>query len=409
LFFVKTNAQINLTANLVAWITFDNPACAIDDEEGDPNITAFPLGDLACDCGVKQNSLRFDGNDDWFYLVGPKIDEAFKTVDFSLSFYFKAASTASESVALFSKRNSCSADSSFSVRYNPATRILSVDLNENATRSGSISKTLPYACWYHIVIVRKGKKTTLYVNGKEEGSIDAPGTDTQRVFIGNNQPLIVGSSDCSLDSDFSGFIDEIRIYNRAINRDEVKALYLLPDAIDNGIISTGIKDTTIFLGNSVQAFITNTCADKFKWSPSQGVSDDTIATPVLTPTQTTTYKLTFFFSNHFCNATDSLRITVIDPATLDCRDIMLPTAFTPNGDGLNDGFGISNPFLVGELLSFEIFDRWGSRVFATTDPLSKWDGSFKGQPVNAGVFLYKIRFRCKGVEDVKTGSVTVLR
>ena len=110
-----------------------------------------------------------------------------------------------------------------------------------------------------------------------------------------------------------------------------------------------------------------------------------------------------------CTATDSLQIIVVDPSTIDCSDIFLPTAFTPNGDGLNDFFGISNPFATGELLAFDIFDRWGNIVFSTTDPLDKWNGSYKGTPVNPGVFLYRIQFRCEGEEGVKSGNVTVIR
>ncbi|HFA48733.1 MAG TPA: hypothetical protein ENJ95_06935, partial [Bacteroidetes bacterium] len=72
-------------------------------------------------------------------------------------------------------------------------------------------------------------------------------------------------------------------------------------------------------------------------------------------------------------------------------------------------FGISNPFTTGTILAFDIFDRWGNIVFSTVNPLEKWDGSFRGTPVNPGVFLYRLRFRCDDMEDLISGSVTVIR
>jgi gliding motility-associated-like protein len=113
--------------------------------------------------------------------------------------------------------------------------------------------------------------------------------------------------------------------------------------------------------------------------------------------------------NDGCTSEDSIRITVIDPESIECGDILLPSAFTPNGDGLNDGFGISNIFATGDLLSLEVFDRWGNIVFRTNDVRGKWDGFYKGQAVNPGVFLYKVQYKCEGKENVKSGSVTVIR
>jgi gliding motility-associated-like protein len=139
-----------------------------------------------------------------------------------------------------------------------------------------------------------------------------------------------------------------------------------------------------------------------------GVSNDTIGTPILSPEVTTTYLLELNDSS-FCTAYDSIRVIVVDPTTIDCTDILLPSAFTPNGDGLNDEFGISNPFSTGELLAFEIFDRWGNIVYSSLNVLERWDGTYKGTLVDPGVFLYKVHFRCEGQEDVKSGSVTVIR
>ncbi|MCB0545798.1 MAG: gliding motility-associated C-terminal domain-containing protein, partial [Saprospiraceae bacterium] len=77
--------------------------------------------------------------------------------------------------------------------------------------------------------------------------------------------------------------------------------------------------------------------------------------------------------------------------------------------GRNDVFGISNPYSVDEFISFEVFDRWGGRVFNAPTVFDTWDGTAHGDPLNAGVFLYRLRYRCDGVERVKAGSLTLLR
>ena len=106
---------------------------------------------------------------------------------------------------------------------------------------------------------------------------------------------------------------------------------------------------------------------------------------------------------------DSIRITIVDPDQLDCTIIYLPKAFTPNGDGLNDFFQISNPNAIDNLLSFEIFDRWGSKVFSTNNSFEGWDGSFKNERMNPGVLLYRVRHLCKGEERVDVGSFSIIR
>ncbi|GIV30654.1 MAG: hypothetical protein KatS3mg029_0005 [Saprospiraceae bacterium] len=407
LFFLLCSHSLmaQLETNLTAWFSFDKVGCAITDEYGDPNVQTFTNGDLSCVCGVSGNSLRFDGDDDWFYVFGLEIDKAFRTVDFSLSFYFKTTTSANKTMTLFNKMVDCGPDNSFNISYNTGTRTLFVNLSESNSITGSLSHVLPYSCWYHIVVVRRGGETILYVNGEEVRRVVSPGS--QRVNLSNGEPLIVGHSDCLLSEDFQGFIDEIRLYSRALKREEVRALYLRPDQIATGLRIDGKKDTIIFKGNSVSISLTSTCATGFTWKPATGVDNPSSPTPLLTPDVTTTYVLQM--EDQHCIISDSILVTVIDPTDVSCTDVLLPNAFTPNGDFLNDGFGISNPYVVGELISFEIYDRWGNVVFSTTDPLVKWDGTYRGDPVNPGVYLYKIHFRCEGKEDFKTGSVTVIR
>jgi gliding motility-associated-like protein len=80
----------------------------------------------------------------------------------------------------------------------------------------------------------------------------------------------------------------------------------------------------------------------------------------------------------------------------------IPNAFTPNGDGLNDIFRIfGTPPENIVKYNFQIYDRWGQRIFSTTNIEEGWDGLFKGQVCPAGVYVWEIFY-----EDSKKTRVT---
>jgi gliding motility-associated-like protein len=75
------------------------------------------------------------------------------------------------------------------------------------------------------------------------------------------------------------------------------------------------------------------------------------------------------------------------------RDVIqLPNAFTPDGDGSNDEFGILFAGKI-DLLSFKVLNRWGNLVFRTGDINEKWDGQYKGEPQNHGTYVYHVKGR----------------
>ena len=69
--------------------------------------------------------------------------------------------------------------------------------------------------------------------------------------------------------------------------------------------------------------------------------------------------------------------------------VMLPNAFTPNGDGVNDFF---RPKMLGlDKAKFLVFNTWGEVIFSTDDLESKgWDGKINGRPAENGNYVYKI-------------------
>ena len=85
--------------------------------------------------------------------------------------------------------------------------------------------------------------------------------------------------------------------------------------------------------------------------------------------------------------------------------LYIPNAFTPNNDGINDFFGVSGEGLQDYHIM--IYNRWGEVIFESTNPHERWDGKFKGQPVQNDTYAYEVF--AKDFENPKTGSVSVLR
>lgn len=89
--------------------------------------------------------------------------------------------------------------------------------------------------------------------------------------------------------------------------------------------------------------------------------------------------------------------------------IHMPTAFSPNGDGLNDVIG---PKVGMDVLSFTwyVYDRWGNRMVMTSDKAFKWDGTFNGVLVNTGVYAYMLDvIFVDGKKESLSGNITVTR
>ncbi len=88
--------------------------------------------------------------------------------------------------------------------------------------------------------------------------------------------------------------------------------------------------------------------------------------------------------------------------------LYVPNAFTANGDGLNDQFQWVPVFVKD--LEIEIFNRWGEKVFESKDKLAQWDGKYKGDPVQADIYFYKIAYSgYEGTRKSTSGSFTLLR
>jgi gliding motility-associated-like protein len=144
----------------------------------------------------------------------------------------------------------------------------------------------------------------------------------------------------------------------------------------------------------------STVATSYFWTPSFGVSDTTSLTPFVNPEETTTYTLTATWNG--CILQDQVTVIVRDT-------LLIPTTFSPNGDGVNDRFEIKgienypNCFMT-------IYSRWGQEVFRTTgySNAKAWDGRTKTGELNEGVYFYILELRDQANEK-RQGSVTVIK
>jgi gliding motility-associated-like protein len=86
-----------------------------------------------------------------------------------------------------------------------------------------------------------------------------------------------------------------------------------------------------------------------------------------------------------------------------------PDVFSPNGDGVNDSFHVS---IVGhESFELFVFDRWGNKLFSTTNPYEGWDGTYpNGNEVPQDVYMYKVVMGNESTgEQIKRGRVSIIK
>lgn len=140
------------------------------------------------------------------------------------------------------------------------------------------------------------------------------------------------------------------------------------------------------------------------WSPASGLDDTSIYNPVATPTSSTLYTVTIK-NNNGCTNKDTVLVKVNYSGKVFYE---LPNAFTPNGDGINDCFGVKNWGSI-EKFDLKIYNRFGQMVFATSNPNDCWAGTYKGQPQDADVFVYIVKGETACGAISRKGTVTLLR
>ncbi len=111
---------------------------------------------------------------------------------------------------------------------------------------------------------------------------------------------------------------------------------------------------------------------------------------------------------------DSFQYQICDPEGCDSAWVfitiegcVIPNAFSPNGDGINDHFEI--PCAEGNV-SFSVWNRWGIEIYRNDSYMNDWDGTYKGSPLPDGTYYYVLRYtKSDGSEVNKAGFITLHR
>ena len=388
-----------ISPNLVAYYNFD---ANLNDAVGNSANLGMAVGTVNYDCGPLIESIALDGNNNEIQFGG-SFAEAFNKNDFTLSFYFRPLSNSGTSQYLFSKSTmDCSGNKTLDIKYDPDLNAINVIMTENASKRVRLNSSLTAGdCWHHLVLVRKENVVKLYLNEKPVDE-DATGTaidltDESDIFLGGSLCLVANSQR------FKGLIDELKFFNRAFDLREIETLSLYPDQI-------ATSDTLIFLGEQVSISMYKTCGTRVSWSPSVDLNSPVLLEPLISPSDPgfQTYTVQISDDRGSCIAIDEIIINVVDPNTLDCGQGFMPSAFTPNGDGLNDQIGISNPYALPDFQELLITDRWGNILFKTNNPFEQWDGYYKGVLMSPGVVTFQMRYTCNEEEIQQSGSITIL-
>ncbi len=179
---------------------------------------------------------------------------------------------------------------------------------------------------------------------------------------------------------------------------------------DTAHVSVSVKSGAVLnLGDSVLLYPGEkyqispaTNCSYFSWFPSAGLSNAHISNPIASPEVSTKY-IVHGMTSQGCRVTDSIDIYVSAETAL-----ALPNAFTP-GNGPNGEFKIIKRG-IATLKDFSVYDRWGVKVFQTTDINAGWDGTYKGTPQPFGVYIYQVSaVTSTGQGFVKKGNVTLIR
>jgi gliding motility-associated-like protein len=157
-------------------------------------------------------------------------------------------------------------------------------------------------------------------------------------------------------------------------------------------------DYATLQGNGAQA------PQSISWTPTATITNGgNTYQPVVKPSTTTTYTLTVRDQNN-CTSTDNVVVNVI-PYCLSVKN-----AFTPNGDGINDQWIVTNSTACYTQLGVVVFNRYGGVVYKNDNYQNNWNGMYNGKPVADGTYYYTITLKLiNGRTATASGDVTILR
>lgn len=172
------------------------------------------------------------------------------------------------------------------------------------------------------------------------------------------------------------------------------------------VTANATPDTVLF-GEDAQLAAGGDPAASYEWRPFDFLDDAFSANSnAIGMTQTTTYTLSAT-SDSGCVDSDSVTVFVIQPDQV----FLLPTGFSPNGDGINEIFRVLNTDLW-EITVFQVWNRWGDLIYdQNRDNPNGWDGNFKNkkQPIGTYAFYVQGFSTISGQQHQSSGTITLVR
>jgi gliding motility-associated-like protein len=142
----------------------------------------------------------------------------------------------------------------------------------------------------------------------------------------------------------------------------------------------------------------------YSWYPPALLNNPYTQNPIAILTEDTWFELVVQ-DQYGCKDKDSVFIKLLYPA-----NFYVPTAFTPNGDGLNDYFSPVPWVGVANLEYFRVYNRFGQLVYETKDTKRGWDGKLKGVPQDPGNFVWVLKGKNRaGADKFLKGNVVLIR
>ena len=164
-------------------------------------------------------------------------------------------------------------------------------------------------------------------------------------------------------------------------------------------IANALSNVTITQGQSTT--LTATGGGNYSWN-----NGETSSAIVVSPPTSFVYCVTVIDSN---NCSDSACVTVTVKQKECTEEVFIPNAFTPNDDYENDILIVEGTKCV-KTFSLFIYNRWGEKVFESTDALKGWDGSYKGKKEKTEVYTYYLEGTyLSGSTFMKKGNISLLR
>jgi len=174
----------------------------------------------------------------------------------------------------------------------------------------------------------------------------------------------------------------------------------------NIAVQVSPSPATVTEGESVQlncTFSPYIPGSIYTWTPPNSLSCYNCPSPVASPQETTTYKVTITTPDG-CSVDTTVKVFV----KIRCGEIFIPNIFSPNSDGENDVFKVYGKCI--EKISMKIYDRWGELLFETSDKTEGWDGTYRDKLMNTGVYVYIISINLNdGSVETFNGNVALTR